>query len=97
LIEGYNHANGVNFLALLTAISVLRDGLVATGNLATPRADRYRAATTPLPSLPALSELPVRMPEPIRVRIRQTAGRLIPKGALEPSASRAKSNPGNRR
>src|SRR5260221_13468253 len=26
MIESYNHANGVNFLALLTAVSILRDG-----------------------------------------------------------------------
>ncbi len=32
LIESYNHGNGVNFLALLIAVSVLRDGLPAQTN-----------------------------------------------------------------
>jgi hypothetical protein len=59
LIESYNHANGVNFLALLTAVSMLRDGPpVKTNRPAAPHAERHRAATQPLPPLPALSELP---------------------------------------
>jgi len=60
LIESYNRANGVNFLALLTAVSVLRDGLPANaGNKpALPRADQHRASTPALPPLPGLSELP---------------------------------------
>ena len=60
MIESYNHANGVNFLALLTAGSVLRDGLPATPGAKPPPAPfRRDAAPGPgLPPLPGLSELP---------------------------------------
>ncbi len=57
LIESYNHANGVNFLALLTAVSVLRDGPPTIRRPVAPRTVRHRAATQPLPPLPGLSEL----------------------------------------
>jgi hypothetical protein len=59
LIDGYNRANGVNFLALLAAVSVLRDGMPArldTGR-ALPWANRPLVATDALPPLPKLSEL----------------------------------------
>jgi hypothetical protein len=58
LIGSYNHANGVNFLALLVAISALREGLpmpVGTARVA-PTAG-YGAEADALPALPRLSEL----------------------------------------
>jgi len=60
LIESYNHANGVNFLALLTAVSALRDGLPSTIVDIRPKAPsrRYLAPTLNLPPLPSLSDLP---------------------------------------
>lgn len=61
MIESYNHANGVNFLALLTAVSVLRDGLPATASGVRPAASpfaRHSAAAPALPPLPGLSGLP---------------------------------------
>lgn len=60
LIESYNHANGVNFLALLTAVSVLRDGLPSATVDVRPEAHskRHSAPVPNLPSLPGLSELP---------------------------------------
>ena len=58
MIESYNHANGVNFLALLVALSVLRDGFAADGNPAEMSTNRSRASTLALPPLPALSDLP---------------------------------------
>lgn len=59
LIDSYNHANGVNFLALLVAISALREGLpmpVGTARVA-PKATGYGAEADALPALPGLSEL----------------------------------------
>ena len=54
LIDSYNHANGVNFLALLVAISALREGLpmpVGTARVA-PKATGYGAEADALPALP---------------------------------------------
>jgi len=59
LIDSYNHANGVNFLALLVAISALREGLpmpVGTERVA-PKATGHGAEADALPALPRLSEL----------------------------------------
>jgi len=59
LIDSYNHANGVNFLALLVAISALREGLpmpVGTARVA-PKATGYGAEADALPALPRLCEL----------------------------------------
>src|SRR5581483_1303079 len=60
LIDGYNHANGVNFLALVVAVSVLRDGLPARRNDKTSklRASTRLASEQALPPLPGLSDLP---------------------------------------
>jgi hypothetical protein len=60
MIESYNHANGVNFLALLTAVSVLRDGLPAISGVkpATAPFPRDASPVPALPPLPGLSELP---------------------------------------
>jgi hypothetical protein len=57
LIESYNHANGVNFLALTIAVSVLRDGLPAT-TAKSPATSRLHSSSPPLPPLPGLSDLP---------------------------------------
>jgi hypothetical protein len=60
MIESYNHANGVNFLALLTAVSVLRDGLPAISGIkpAPVSLGRDTIAAPALPPLPGLSQLP---------------------------------------
>jgi hypothetical protein len=59
MIESYNHANGVNFLALLTAVSVLRDGLPASSrSRPVPAVSRHSLPTPQLPPLPGLSDLP---------------------------------------
>jgi hypothetical protein len=60
MIDSYNHANGVNFLALLVAVSVLHDGLPSAIVDARPeaRSERHSAPTPKLPRLPGLSELP---------------------------------------
>jgi hypothetical protein len=59
MIESYNHANGVNFLALLTAVSVLRDGLPPASETRSMSAvARHALATPELPPLRGLSELP---------------------------------------
>jgi hypothetical protein len=60
MIESYNHANGVNFLALMTAVSALRDGLPAAAAETTPvpASKRHSAPAPKLPPLPGLSELP---------------------------------------
>jgi hypothetical protein len=57
LIESYNRANGVNFLALTVALSVLRDGLPAAAAPA-HTIGASRSPTPPLPPLPGLSDLP---------------------------------------
>ena len=59
MIESYNHANGVNFLALLTAVSVLRDGLPSATVDVRPeiRSKHHSAPASKLPPLPGLSEL----------------------------------------
>ncbi len=59
MIESYNHANGVNFLALLAAVSVLRDGLPSAVADVRPKArsKRHSAPTPNLPPLPGLSDL----------------------------------------
>jgi hypothetical protein len=68
MIESYNHANGVNFLALLTAVSVLRDGLPpASGARSMPAVARHALPTPELPPLPGLSELP----PPVLALVRQ--------------------------
>jgi hypothetical protein len=59
LIDSYNHANGVNFLALLAAVSALREGLpmpVGTARVP-PKPTGHRAEADALPALPGLSEL----------------------------------------
>ena len=59
LIDSYNHANGVNFLALLVAVKALREGLpmpVGTARVA-PKPTGHRAEADALPALPGLSEL----------------------------------------
>jgi hypothetical protein len=62
MIESYNHANGVNFLALLTALSVLRDGRpVVPGDQPVPAFPRHPPTIAELPPLPGLSELPPHM------------------------------------
>lgn len=59
LIESYNHANGVNFLALLTALTVLRDGRpVVPDDRPVSAFTRHPATTAQLPPLLGLSELP---------------------------------------
>jgi hypothetical protein len=60
LIESYNHANGVNLLALMTTVSALRDGLPAptAGAAPAPAPKRHPAPAPKLPPLPGLSELP---------------------------------------
>jgi hypothetical protein len=60
LIERYNRANGVNFLALLAALSVLRDGLPArrvTDAITHTGKDQNHAPAEAVPPLPGLSEL----------------------------------------
>jgi hypothetical protein len=54
LIESYNHANGVNFLALVVAVSVLRDGLPASGKTAALGARHRSPSAKALPPLPGL-------------------------------------------
>lgn len=66
LIESYNYANGVNFLALLAAVTVLREGPPANA-IAAPRADSLYPPAPPLPPLPGLSELPA----PVLALVRQ--------------------------
>ena len=67
LIDSYNHANGVNFLALLTAVSTLRDGLpAASGVSQATAARRHSPPTSKLPPLPGLSELPPHLLELVR-------------------------------
>jgi hypothetical protein len=60
LIESYNRANGVNFLALLVVLSVLRDGrpTPAPGTTARETASCYREPLRALPPLLAFTELP---------------------------------------
>jgi hypothetical protein len=60
MIDSYNHANGVNFLALMAAVSALRDGLPAAAGEAgpVPASNRHAAPAPKLPPLPGLSELP---------------------------------------
>jgi hypothetical protein len=58
LIESYNHANGVNFLALTVAVSALRDGAPANAIDPAPSRRRLHSPAPPLPPLPGLSELP---------------------------------------
>jgi hypothetical protein len=60
LIESYNHANGVNFLALLVATSVLRDGLPPrcdTDVVTHASGDHNHMPAAAVPPLPGLSEL----------------------------------------
>src|SRR6516165_15004 len=82
LIDSYNHANGVNFLALLVAISALREGLpmpVGTARVA-PKATGYGAEADALPALPRLCEL---SPTVLAlVRRLDEFGRLGPSGAI---------------
>ena len=59
LIESYNHGNGVNFLALLVAVSALRDGVPASqgsGHVAHGKSADHPSAEA-APRLPGLSEL----------------------------------------
>jgi hypothetical protein len=59
LIESYNRGNGGNFLALLVAVSVLRDGIPASrgnGHVAQMKG-RHHASAETTPPLPGLSEL----------------------------------------
>ena len=58
LIESYNHANGVNFQALVVAVSVLRDGLPSPSQSAV-LSDHHRriSSAQTLPPLPGLSDL----------------------------------------
>jgi hypothetical protein len=59
MIENYNHANGVNFLALMTTVSVLRHGPPSSsGNTAASSAKRRLGPSPALPPLPGLSDLP---------------------------------------
>jgi hypothetical protein len=59
LIDSYNHANGVNFLALLVAVSALREGLpmpVETARVV-PKPTGHRAEADALPALPEFGRL----------------------------------------
>jgi hypothetical protein len=60
LIQNYNRGNGVNFLALLVAVSVLRDGIPASrggGGHAAQVKRPHHASVEAAPPLPGLSEL----------------------------------------
>jgi hypothetical protein len=72
LIESYNRANGANLLALLVAVSVLRDGppvLRAGGHIA-QASKSHRPAPEAVPPLPGLSELS----PPVSALVRQLDG-----------------------
>jgi hypothetical protein len=72
LIESYNRANGGNLLALLVAVSVLRNGppvLRASGHIA-QAGDSHRPALEAVPPLPGLSELS----PPVLALVRQLDG-----------------------
>jgi hypothetical protein len=60
LIESYNRANGVNFLALHVALTVLRDGLptLSRGTTASQTVGCYREPIEALPPLLGFTELP---------------------------------------
>jgi hypothetical protein len=81
LIESYNHANGVNFLALIVALSALRDGLPSIDQSEQPSARHRRSPPIEtFPSLPGLSDLS----PPVRELVRQfdQLGRLGPSDAI---------------